>query len=237
MKLGKRLQAVLDVIDEGSSVCDVGCDHGKLCVQGLVTGKLSRALCIDISEKSLDKARKLAEEYGVENISFCVSDGLTAEELNSRLTERCDVDGLTAEELSELADTLVIAGIGGYNIIDILEGSKYTFSKYIFVPHQDSTKLREYLMKKYEIISDICVQERKFYDIIVCREGVSHLTPIEIEHGKNEVSGDFHKKLLFLKEKYIRIDNEAVRDKLDTVLKLLGEKDRLDTVMELLGEE
>jgi tRNA A22 N-methylase len=191
----------------------VGCDHGKLCVEGLLTGRLSRALCVDISPCSLDKARKLADEYGAGNIVFCVSDGLTADEL-----QKYAKDG-------RLADVLVIAGVGGYNIIEILEKNKYTFGKYILVPHQDAPALRKYLMNNFHILIDFCVHERKFYDIIICGQGTSKLTQTEIELGKNEVKGDFYKKLIFLKGYYEDIlkkhSNEVVTGKLNMVNRLL----------------
>jgi len=216
IRLGKRLKIISSLIPEGSTVCDVGCDHGKLCVYGLVTKQFARALCVDISPYSLQKAKLLAESYGIESIMFCVSDGLKSVEL-----DKYTVGG-------RLADVLVVSGLGGYNIIGILRTNKYSFDKYIFVPHQDSAVLRKYLADNYEIISDFCIKDKRFYDIIICSDGMTCLTDLEAEFGKDNlksISGDFREKLLFLKDFYENIldkaESKKIREKLGAVERLL----------------
>ena len=61
--LSGRLKEIYDVIPYGLDVvADIGADHGKLIVAILLKNKAQRGFALDISEKSLDKAKILAEE-------------------------------------------------------------------------------------------------------------------------------------------------------------------------------
>ncbi len=148
IKLGTRLNTVLSLIDGGGAMADVGTDHGKLPVAALLTGKAARAVAIDISDKSLAKARILAEQEGVQ-LHCIVGDGLTP---------------LKKDD----ADTIVIAGMGALEIIKILEEAPCKFSKYLFVPHKNAYLLRKYLKEKnVRILHDITVKEgNHFYFVI-----------------------------------------------------------------------
>ena len=50
--LDKRLKQILSEIN-CEALADVGCDHGKLSVAAVITGRAKKAYAIDISEKSL----------------------------------------------------------------------------------------------------------------------------------------------------------------------------------------
>ena len=81
-------------------LADVGCDHGQIGLGFLKEGLCKKALMIDISEPSLNKARRLFREEGYEDQAhFLVGDGL-----------------LPAGE----AQGVVIAGMGGKLIVRLL---------------------------------------------------------------------------------------------------------------------
>lgn len=155
IKLDKRLNAVLNQIPQCGTLVDVGCDHGKLCVQSVISGIAQKAVAVDVSAKSLEKARILAEKCGItECIRFSCSDGF---------------EGVLEGE----NDVCVIAGMGGLEIIEILK-SKTHFNTYIFTPHSHSVELRRFLNGQFvtEFDEKICVG-KKFYDIIKCHRGKS----------------------------------------------------------------
>ncbi len=108
IRLSNRLQAVASWIAPCGTVADVGTDHGYLSVWLLQTHTAQRVIASDIHAGPLDRARRSAAEYSLENaIRFELCDGL-------------QFAGADA------ADTVVIAGMGGETIIAILEGAAWT---------------------------------------------------------------------------------------------------------------
>ncbi len=177
LKLDKRLAAIASEVD-AKCLADIGADHGKVVVFCLNNNKAHRAYAVDISQKSLQKARLLAEKHGVaDKIKFVVGDGL----------QKIDND----------ADCIVIAGMGGFEIIKILSQRKLN-AKYILAPHQDAAALRRFLNDNaFFVQKDYFVAVgKRFYDIIVCVPGKGNYTENEIYVGKNiPPQSDFQKKL------------------------------------------
>lgn len=168
MKLSKRLEKIASLIVDADCVIDVGCDHGYLAYELLRSGKSKRVLASDISEKCLDKTRELAKSKQLEDKLLCrVSDGLL-------------------EFKTDKADYVVIAGMGGNEIVKILANTPKIelFKTFILQPMQDVEVVREYLYKNgFEITVDQLVQERgKYYSIIQCVKAES-----KIEYSKEDV--------------------------------------------------
>ena len=164
--LDKRLKQILSEIN-CETLADVGCDHGKLSVAAVITGRAKKAYAIDISEKSLVKTALLAKEHN----------------LSDKIIPLCG-DGL--KPLKDKVDLVVIAGMGGNEIIKILTESNYRGNA-ILVPHQDPYKLRDFLSNKFRIEKDYIVKAgRKFYPIIVLKEGCDTYTENEKFLGKNQ---------------------------------------------------
>ena len=171
IKLGARLQAILQEIDYVDTIADIGTDHGKLVVSAILCNRAKRALAVDISKFSLKKAEQLAYLEGVEDkIDFFVGDGF------SPLKDRVNI--------------AIVAGMGGLEITNIMAD---VADKYILVPHQDSYLLRKYLQdNSYHIIKDFVVKDTKFYDIIVASKGDNNYSDSELFLGKNYPQSDFY---------------------------------------------
>lgn len=108
IKLSERLCAVASFIEPCSTVADVGTDHGYLPVWLLQTHTAQYVFASDIHAGPLDRARRSAAEYSLENgIRFELSNGL----------QFTDADA---------ADTVVIAGMGGETIRSILAAAPWT---------------------------------------------------------------------------------------------------------------
>ena len=185
--IDKRLNALLDEVDCNTLV-DVGCDHGKLSCQSLLEGKAKKVIAVDISDKSLQKCRDLARKLKLKNIEFRCSDGLSAIKDNE-------------------ADEVVIAGMGGYEIIKILKRNLAGVEKYVFCPHQDVVALRDYMKGNYIIEKDyVLFNDEHFYSVIVARLGKSKMSTKELYFGKDNLQNkDYVDYLKAQKEKYLKI--------------------------------
>lgn len=144
MKLSNRLQAVLDLVPEGSVLADIGTDHGLLIVQALLTAKANFAYALDIAQKPLDSARKNVIHFGLEDkVSLELRNGL---------------EGFTGN-----ANCFVIAGMGAETILGIIKN--YAFSKDAVIILQSNTKLAwlrsELASLEFEIIDEVFLIDKK----------------------------------------------------------------------------
>ncbi len=187
MILGKRLSAVASEVD-GKSMADVGCDHGKVSMACLLSGKVEKVIACDISSKSLQKAIDLAEKLNVKNIEFRVGNGLQV---------------ISDGEV----DCVVIAGMGGIEIMNILSHIPNGVKILVLSPHRNTIELREFLSSR-EIYMDkdyVVKDGRKFYDVIVARldsEKDCRLDRRQLLLGKNRSGEDFREYVEFLRRKY-----------------------------------
>ena len=64
--LSKRLKAVASLVKKGSSVADVGTDHGYIPVYLIENDIVSSAIAMDINEKPLASCQTLVKSKGLE---------------------------------------------------------------------------------------------------------------------------------------------------------------------------
>lgn len=171
MKLSERLSKITEYIDGASSIADIGTDHGYVPVYCVQNGLCSSAIACDINEGPLRAAMEHIADSGL------------ADKIDTRLS-----DGLDAIKKGE-ADTIVIAGMGGFLIRDILIRGKDIIdddTRLILQPMVAGKELREYLVSDgFEIVSEkLAREEDKFYNIIYARKGASPLTKRELLLGK-----------------------------------------------------
>ena len=107
LALQPRLHMLARLVPEGCRLTDVGTDHGYLPVVLLQQGRITAAIASDIGAEPLEHARRTAQQYGVKGIDFRLCSGLSA---------------IAPEE----TDVIVIAGMGGENIAQILAGAPWT---------------------------------------------------------------------------------------------------------------
>ena len=197
MKLSKRLQTIADFVKKNSVVADIGTDHAHIPIYLIENNIIDKAYACDINKGPLEKAKENIENFGVsENIVLRLSNGL---------------DKMSNKE----ADTIIIAGMGGELIIDILERGKSFFNKkntFILSPHTKTDEVRDYLLRKgFEILKeDMCIDEGKFYTVMEGRYTENKLMYSEAEllYGKYLIENKHPVLLEFLKkeeEKYISI--------------------------------
>ena len=169
MELSGRLRAIAEMVPYTETVADIGCDHGKLAVWLVQMGRAQRVICGDISIKSLDKARRLAE----------------AEGLSDRISARAG-SGLGILAAGE-ADAAVIAGMGGELIVSILEADRDKAPDTLVLScHTSADVLRSWLVENGYCFEDEALVEEKghFYPIMRLVRGQSPaLTVVEREFG------------------------------------------------------
>lgn len=104
---GARLRAAASLVREGHSAADIGCDHGKLAVYLVESGRCPHVVAADLRPGPLSRARALVRERGLEDRIDCrLGDGLSV---------------LGPQE----AEEIVIAGMGGETIAAILAGAPW----------------------------------------------------------------------------------------------------------------
>ena len=168
VSLDPRLSMIARMLGPCDSYADIGCDHGRLGAFLLQSGQCRRAQLTDISEPSLEKARRLIALLGLtDRVRFCVGDGIDA--------------------LVEPAWAVVIAGMGGATIAHILRAGheKLGGARLILQPNVGAPELREALAEYGYAIEDerVARDGRRNYVIIDARPGEASYTELELIVG------------------------------------------------------
>ena len=152
-QLDPRLQLCAEMVREGSALADVGTDHAYLPIWLLLHQKISRAIAIDVREGPLQTAKENVVRYQVEKqVRLSLSNGLC---------------GISAKD----ADDIVIAGMGGELIAQILSEAPWTKDpekRLILQPMTTAPELRKWLGEQgYAIEQEKCaVADGKPYSVM-----------------------------------------------------------------------
>jgi len=152
MELSKRLNWIIEKLDKVEIIMDVGTDHGYIPIYLVKNNIASKVIASDINKEPLKKAKINASLDGM------------LDKIDLRLG-----GGLYPLKNKE-ANAVIIAGMGGNLIRDILENDldKVKNLDYLILqPAQNPEVLRKYLYTNdYEILEeDICLDEGKYYEI------------------------------------------------------------------------
>ena len=153
MKLTDRLLKIASLVTEGKRVADIGTDHGYIPVYLLNKNKVPFAILADVNKGPLDNARK--------------------EVRHNNLLDKTDLrlgSGIEVLKKGEV-DEVIIAGMGGILISELLEANKevaHSVDKLILQPMQAQDELRKYLFSNgYEILNEVLVKEDfRIYEIL-----------------------------------------------------------------------
>ena len=186
-----RINKLCTYLPECTTFADVACDHGYIAEYMLESGRCKSAVVSDISEKCLKKAETLLAKYISAGICrFVCCDGLK---------------GIDRE-----IDCIMIAGIGGEEIIKILNEG-FIPKSFIFQPMKNADLLRGYLLKNGCFIEtdDIFTDGKKYYFIIKGKKGgAQEYTDKQLLYGKdslhNPVFYGYLKEELAKKKSYLQ---------------------------------
>lgn len=153
MELSKRLSAVAGEVTRGNVLADVGTDHGYIPIYLLLEGVIPKAIAMDVNQGPLDRAKEHMKEHGLEAV------------METRLS-----NGLQRLEPQE-ADSIVIAGMGGALMTEILDQGQHVIKagkELILQPQSEVFKVRHFLHDHgYQIIKEhILKEEGKYYFIL-----------------------------------------------------------------------
>jgi tRNA (adenine22-N1)-methyltransferase len=144
--LSNRLMAVVSLVKKGSRVVDVGTDHGFIPVYLCQNGIVESAVACDINEKPLASCEALVLQEGLcDAIKTRISNGL---------------DNVNTDEY----DTVIIAGMGGELIADILSRCDLRDKHIILNPMTHSEISRKFLYDNgFDIDNDLIINDGKHY--------------------------------------------------------------------------
>lgn len=153
-KLQEAVEIVAQNFERKVVVADIGTDHGYLSESLSKQDYIEKIIATDISSKSLSKLKKLIEIEGLTKIETAVGDGL---------------------EPVANADISVIAGIGGWEIINILKNQNVDEFKnkkcryFVLQPAQNIVELRKWIFdNKIFVIKDFVIYDaERFYPIVI----------------------------------------------------------------------
>lgn len=144
-KLGDRLQLCAAMVRPGVALADIGTDHAYLPIWLAKQGMVSHAIAADVKLRPLQKAQINIQRYHVQDT------------VSARLS-----DGLNAVFETE-ADDIVIAGMGGEMIIQIIAAAPWLKEEQkhlILQPMTSAEQLRGFLAEQsFEVLREQAVED------------------------------------------------------------------------------
>lgn len=192
ISIDDRLKSVASLVDNCDVIADIGTDHGYLAIYLIQKGITNKAYATDIAINPLNSAKENIEKYQLsEKIETILCNGLTL--------------------LPQNINCVIIAGMGGKLMIDILSNRKYDYDTYVLQANLHHYALRKYLSENgFEIIDEkVTYAHKKYYEIIKVRHGKQSLSENQLTFGPINL---INKNLLFINKW------KEVRQKLSNVL-------------------
>ena len=187
IKLSNRLKKIAELVDFGATVIDVGTDHGYV-PNFLCEKKISRdIIATDISKNSLEKSIELTRERD-----------------NEKYIRNILANGIVKEN----RDNIIIAGLGGIQIAEIILNSieiARSAKKLILQPMQKTNILRRELNNMgFEIIDEeIIFEDDRYFEIIIARYfgEIKNLEEVDFYFSKSLIEKRDKVYLDFLRER------------------------------------
>lgn len=185
MKLSRRLQAVADFIKDGSSVFDIGADHGNLEIFLSTSRRINKIFAVDNKEGPYNILKNNTQNLN--NVKVKLSSGL--------------------DDYSSEYDTVVIAGMGGLLIIELLKEHQESLSSIehlIIDPHKNIPETRTELLKLgFAIKEEKIVKEKNKYYFVI------HLTKNNnVQYSEDEILYGVNVDNLELRNEYIALEKQ-----------------------------
>ncbi|NMB09622.1 MAG: SAM-dependent methyltransferase [Tissierellia bacterium] len=210
-----RLKLIADLVDKNSIVADIGTDHGIVPIYLSKEKICKKIIASDISEKSLNKLyEKLELNPQINNIDLRVGNGLN-------ILKPFEVD------------TIIISGMGGNLIEEIIEESlevAKSSSVMILGANNAVEQLRRFLhLKRFIIVDEVDLYENdKYYQILKVKTGLEvYEEDIYYEFGKILIEKKSKNLLKFINEEINSMNN--IVEHLNSI-NTESSKERLETL-------
>lgn len=191
MEVSKRIKKIVDMI-ANNTIADIGTDHCYIPIHALKEKKAEKAIASDVNREPLKKGQENIEKEGLSGL------------IETRLG-----NGLEKIKAGE-AETLIIAGMGGMLMIDILEEDTEllsSFSQLILQPQSDIEKVRKFIHRNGFLIHDenMILDMGKYYTILDCRKGTQQAySHIEYTLGKANLQKMDREFIEYLKYRIVK---------------------------------
>ena len=158
---------IASFVKEGAKVADIGADHGLLSIYLVKNKQAQKVFAVENKIGPFSILEKNTKKYP--EITCSLSDGIS--------------------EIPEDIDTLVVAGMGGILISDILIKNKdklENIQNIVIDAHRDQELVRKTLNDLgFEFQKEVLVKEGVYYHVMSVVRGENKLTSSELEFGYN----------------------------------------------------
>ncbi len=207
IKLDARLSAVASLVRLNSRVADIGTDHGYLLAWLIENGISPCGIAADINKGPLDNARKTFDEAGMsDKVELILSNGLENIPENS-------------------CDDIVLAGMGGNLITDILSACPWIYNENLHIvaqPMSHGEVLREFYVKNgFEILEEKTATDgKRLYCVISAvytgeeaKRDLSYIYLGKLTENTDETTEKYiHKILNALEKKHSALTKAGKKD-------------------------
>lgn len=214
IKLSKRLKSIAENIASTDKVVDIGCDHGYLSIYLKLVNKNKLVIATDINENALNMAKQ--------NINK------TNTSIETRLGSGLNV--ITNNEV----DTIVISGMGGNTILNILNENRKklkNINKIVIQSNTDIPLIRKKIIKLgFKIQNEQLIEDKNVYYIIITfikgyakySKKELYFGPILLKENSLLFQSKNNKEKSKLKSIYDKIPNKKIltKYKLKKIIKL-----------------
>lgn len=156
INLDSRLSLVASLVRNGSRIADIGTDHAYIPVYLLQSGVSPSAVAADLRKMPLENAKKTIETYSFSNsITTALSNGLDS------------ID-------KDCCDDIIIAGMGGLLIKEILSRTEWVYNKkyrLVLQPMSHQEDVRRFLFEHgFKIVREKCCLDGKHCYCVIAAE-------------------------------------------------------------------
>lgn len=200
MNISERLLILASLVDEGTKVFDVGCDHGLL---SIYLSKNHQVVATDISHSSILKTKENIQKFNATNIEVYETDGINNLDIKPN-------------------DTIIIAGMGTSTILKIL-ANKQLPDTLIIQSNKNVDNLRKQICNLgYYMDKEIVYKDTYLYNIIKFKKGLKKYNELDYIVGISN-NKEYLKTLL---NRYQAIyneipDKEYYKDLIDKIKALI----------------
>lgn len=210
-----RMKVIASKISPYKKIADVGCDHGYLIIEALKLNSDIKAIAIDNKKMPLESCKSNMIKYGyIDNVRFSLSSGIV------------DIDDDT--------ECVVIAGMGGILITEILSADLRNVKRFILAPNKDEINVRKHMLTLgFDITDETIVYENdKYYQIIVFDkvDKVKSYNEDELTYGPlliSKMEESFIQYMNYEYSKYMRIINstdnniDKINEKIEMIRRII----------------
>ena len=199
-----RIELLASLAKDSNCVLDVGCDHAFVLIKAIKKYGCKSGIASDINDGPLKSAlQNISHNNLLDKIKIIKSDGLKNINLDF--------------------DTVIIAGMGGNLIKDILMNGidKLDNKLLILEPNNDNYIVRKFLMDNgFKINDEYAIYDaNKYYEIITAQKGLANYRDFELKYcptlilKKEKDFLDFYKKKAKMLENVInKVSSEEIKN-------------------------